>query len=978
VKKLLIVLLILLSINIIYANNMILLLLNSKNTGNSSSKCIGIKNLDNIISKYNYDNIEEEHTKSNLFSKRIYYISLHDSVETRLLTEELSNCSEIKAVYCSCNPIMGSQPNDDNLDVLIYVNTDSMVTMKGHRKQLDLIGLNIGLNNSYWDVFELNSQFYDNVICGLWDSYMINWLHEDLNGNMWVNQGEDINLNGIADSSDLDGIDNDSDGIIDNITGALRLKIYNYVNNTFNDHATKVAGVAFMETNNDNGIYGPFWNNNLKMFQGKYNLSITHLYDNAPESYGYISSTGSHWSLVNNVNCDIIKEYVDTFGVDSGKLIFKCAFNINSYVTDTYYNISDEDSFVIITAALSNNFKKHWSCNFGPAISICAPSNNVMTTHPSGNNIYCISGASSIATPLVGAVAGMIKLKWPEYNFWQIRDRLLGTVKNIDIVNPYYAGMLGTGCVNAYNALTMARQPRVFLSNWLVNSSNKKELESGRINNLEFIFKNVWKSSLWSSITIKQIYANDIEVNPNSFSIPGISQYESIQYDSIIHFNIPQSYNSGDIVYFEFKIKSYIGTIKPFTRFDTVRFEIITSQAENYPIDLGYQINNNSSLCYKYSSINNEPELLLINSNNELINNNNLIGNIHPISIGNIITYGDFNLDNYIDYYTYSGNQYSDIFIYKNGRIHSYTKVEKNLGFNPTSIIIMDYDLDFYKDIVHVSNDGSLLIYNGGSSKWDSVNLDFCNPNAAVKYNEDEIILGNRIYNIFENSYSRIQCNIYFPTPYKEPKIIKRGGGNQYLTFITNDTLFYEINLTKPFGNKIYRIPSADNYKFSPINDSGNIAVIQRYTSVGGQPYTRYLFISDTVHHRYVDQYRDYGFCKWQPGHLITGKYLGLDCFTSTQNRHINNFRGATNLAYVGAQYYIGDTLDRPSFVFDINNDNKLEICYLPLLPVKRWIILTFCTLSGPTIFLKLAFWLALLITQSFFLFFSNIFKRPW
>jgi subtilisin family serine protease len=91
----------------------------------------------------------------------------------------------------------------------------------------------------------------------------IDYYHEDLRNNLWVNPGEDINHDGVPEISDLNGIDDDGNGYVDDLIG------WNFVNDTndpydettfFNPgHGTHTAGTIGAVGNNGVGVVGVNW-----------------------------------------------------------------------------------------------------------------------------------------------------------------------------------------------------------------------------------------------------------------------------------------------------------------------------------------------------------------------------------------------------------------------------------------------------------------------------------------------------------------------------------------------------------------------------------------------------------------------------------------------------------------------------------------------------------------------------------------------
>ncbi|MRR10871.1 hypothetical protein EG831_12545, partial [bacterium] len=111
-----------------------------------------------------------------------------------------------------------------------------------------------------WDVTQGDSA----VVLAIVDSGC-DWTHVDLAGNSWINAAEDINHNGVFDNSpaasggDLDGIDDDGNGLIDDVVGWDFTDNDNdpYPDGDPSDHGTHCNGCAAATTDNGIGVAGP-------------------------------------------------------------------------------------------------------------------------------------------------------------------------------------------------------------------------------------------------------------------------------------------------------------------------------------------------------------------------------------------------------------------------------------------------------------------------------------------------------------------------------------------------------------------------------------------------------------------------------------------------------------------------------------------------------------------------------------------------
>ncbi len=77
----------------------------------------------------------------------------------------------------------------------------------------DLWGLELIRAPEAWDLSE-----GEGIVVAVVDTG-IDYTHPDLAANVWVNPGEDLDGNGVADPSDFNGIDDDDNGYIDDLNG---------------------------------------------------------------------------------------------------------------------------------------------------------------------------------------------------------------------------------------------------------------------------------------------------------------------------------------------------------------------------------------------------------------------------------------------------------------------------------------------------------------------------------------------------------------------------------------------------------------------------------------------------------------------------------------------------------------------------------------------------------------------------------------
>ncbi|MFW9770389.1 MAG: S8 family serine peptidase, partial [Candidatus Thorarchaeota archaeon] len=307
----------------------------------------------------------------------------------------------------------------------------------------------------------------------------VEYRHPDLVGNIWVNPGEDIDGDGIVfDSSDINYHDDDGNGFVDDLIG------WDFVENAgsncasgedcnnddndpsdFTGHGTHVSGIAAAMTNNGKGGAGIAggWGK----FRGDGGARIMCL------RVGYLADDGLGYVIFSHVveainyaadnGADVINYSAGSstypglaaalqLAMDSGIVFCNSAGNSNNSVPD-YFGSYDG----IITVAATNAADRKWTwsptdgSNYGTWVEVSAPGEGIFSTVPP--NSYASWTGTSMAAPMVAGLAALIKSHMPGWDKSIIDTVIINNTDNIDALNPSYAGLLGSGRINAYNSL---------------------------------------------------------------------------------------------------------------------------------------------------------------------------------------------------------------------------------------------------------------------------------------------------------------------------------------------------------------------------------------------------------------------------------------------------------------------------------------------------------------------------------------------
>jgi len=302
--------------------------------------------------------------------------------------------------------------------------------------------------------------------------------HPDLEANIRVNPGEDLNGNGVWDPSDNNGVDDDGNGFIDDLvgwdfvsgapgSGQIPSEDYgprdNMVYPDIHGHGTHVMGTAAGVTNNNTGVASASWNVKAMPLRAGYawewfgSLYGSGYSDDFADAINYAVNNGARVISISFGGSSYNGFYDDAvnYARANNVIIFASAGNNNntSFVYPAAY-----DGALAVAATDQDDDKASFS-TYGTWVAVSAPGVDIWSTM--SNNVYhpynyAAWDGTSMASPNAAAVAGLLLNFDQTLTDDELENIILTTTDDIYWTNPSYIGQLGTGRVNAYSALAEA------------------------------------------------------------------------------------------------------------------------------------------------------------------------------------------------------------------------------------------------------------------------------------------------------------------------------------------------------------------------------------------------------------------------------------------------------------------------------------------------------------------------------------------
>ncbi len=285
------------------------------------------------------------------------------------------------------------------------------------------------------------SQGDPRVVVGVIDSgYDVT--HKDISPDrIWTNS---------AEQNGKTGVDDDNNSYVDDIHGWDWVDNDNVPNDEYG-HGTHVTGIIAASTNNGLGIAGI----------GR-NLTIAPLRILDASGSGYISNlidalNYARLEGIRIVNLSLVISF-DSPAVNdaivaarnAGMIIISAAGNTGSTVQwPAAYPQT------VAVAATDNGDKRADFSSFGSPVDVAAPGVDVLSTYR--NNSYEVLSGTSMATPHVAALAGLIWSLRPDYSTDQVINLIKSTAVDVNAASsPGRDDYLGAGRIDVYHALLAA------------------------------------------------------------------------------------------------------------------------------------------------------------------------------------------------------------------------------------------------------------------------------------------------------------------------------------------------------------------------------------------------------------------------------------------------------------------------------------------------------------------------------------------
>jgi len=309
----------------------------------------------------------------------------------------------------------------------------------------------------------------DDVILAIIDTG-IDYHHPDLEGSLWINIEEDLNGNGMFDPGDVNNLDDDGNGYIDDVIGwdftdAPRFADGGDYSDPDNDpmdeypggHGTKIAGIIAAQTSNSRGIAA--LTPGAKVMNLRAGTASGFLEeDDVARAVLYAIRNGArvlNMSFGDVVVSRFLRDVIE-YAYSEGVIVIASSGNSG---TDVTHYPSGWPETISVGASDKTDQIAGFS-NWGHTIDLVAPGVEIISTRAGGG--YEMANGTSFSAPMVTATAGLLLSENPDYTPEQIRNLLKTSADDIGIHG--WDIRSGSGRLNMYRASQVKKETSLYVN----------------------------------------------------------------------------------------------------------------------------------------------------------------------------------------------------------------------------------------------------------------------------------------------------------------------------------------------------------------------------------------------------------------------------------------------------------------------------------------------------------------------------------
>lgn len=339
-------------------------------------------------------------------------------------------------VFSSVKSALGNDPMYNKLWGLKNTGDNEPASSRGNSSPTGVAGSDINAER-VWEITKGSRAVRIAVI-----DTGVDYNHEDLKDNMWVNQTE---LNGTA------GVDDDGNGYVDDVYG------YDFANDDAdpmdgNGHGTHCSGTIAGVHDNGVGVKGVMADAEI--------VAVKFLTDGGG---GTLEGAIKAIDYAMAVDVDIMSNSWGGGGFSQALfdaikranekgILFVAAAGNSASDNDTrahYPSNYNVNNVIAVAATNYNDGLASFSCYGSDTVHVAAPGRNILSSTP--NNQYQVFSGTSMATPHVSGILGLYLAKHGRADVLEVREKIMSS----GIYNRGYGRKLISGArTDAYNFLT--------------------------------------------------------------------------------------------------------------------------------------------------------------------------------------------------------------------------------------------------------------------------------------------------------------------------------------------------------------------------------------------------------------------------------------------------------------------------------------------------------------------------------------------